>query len=208
MMMHAARYFYCAVDGLCIGTSSPEDGSIAILDVVPLFHNGTLAPMLEAAAYMAEKYAKAVAGDEGLVVGYYYGNEHAKDESLPNQAATIGSTIAAAVAASAPGKRACVVQVASARLSDPADAALVAYETNGSGSWTRADADVSIDPAASNWFLSALDDDVPIVDFDLHLDDVRHDWRNDQVRCRVERPRDGRENAPQVKAWVARRTKK
>lgn len=79
MMLHAARYFYCAVDGLCIGTSAEDE--VSILDVVPLFHNGTLAPMLEVAAYMAEKYAKSVAGNDGLVIGYYYGNQHIRDDS-------------------------------------------------------------------------------------------------------------------------------
>lgn len=104
---------------------------------------------------------------------------------LPVHAATIGSTIAEAVSASKPGSRTCIVQVSNARLEDPSDSAIVAYESDGSGAWTRTDAAISVDPAALNLFLSAIEDDIPIVDFDLHLDDVSQDWRNEQVPIAV-----------------------
>lgn len=172
-MMHAAQYYYCAVDGLCIGRSSNADGSVEIFDVIPLFHNGTLAPMLETAAFAAEKYAKT---RDGVVVGYYYANEHVRDDALPTTAANVASTIASNF------DNAVVLQISNSRLEDPDDNALLAFESSNGSTWTRTEKNtVRVDPNATNKFIRALDEKVPIIDFDLHLDDVRLDWRNPQV---------------------------
>ncbi|KAJ8604828.1 hypothetical protein CTAYLR_001034 [Chrysophaeum taylorii] len=170
MMLHAARYFYCGVDGLCIGSKKEED-LVEVTDVVPLFHNGTLAPMLEAAFTVSEKYAKGVEGK--TIVGYYYANEHVSDESVPPQATSIGATIA---------EDACILQLANKRLEDPKDPAVLAYDPDGA---TKRK--VLVAPRALNLFLKALDDDLPIVDFDLHLDDVSKDWRNAHVGAWLKR---------------------
>lgn len=100
MMLHAAKYPYCSVDGLLLGTDSH------VLDAIPLFHNGTLAPMLEAARAVCEKYA---ASKDWRILGYYYGSEHIKDEPPRVQLGVL-------------------VQILGSRLHDPDDHALVAYD--------------------------------------------------------------------------------
>lgn len=172
IMLHAAAYPHCAVDGLCLGT---VDGSaIAIADVVPLFHNGTLAPMLEAASHAAHAYASA---SGAKIVGYYAANEHLRDESISAAATGIATEIAAK------GGSAIVVQVSNKRLADPTDHGLNAYGKAAGGSYA---APCAVKCAPSSKFLTALDAGVHIVDFDAHLDDVTADWRN-----------------PQVSAWLA-----
>ena len=85
IMLHCAAYPHLAVDGLLVGTS--EGATIAVVDAVPLFHNGTLAPSVEAASLAVETYAKSAYG--GRVVGYYAANEHLRDESIAPAAAPV-----------------------------------------------------------------------------------------------------------------------
>ena len=109
IMLHCAAYPHLAVDGLLVGTS--EGATIAVVDAVPLFHNGTLAPSVEAASLAVETYAKSAYG--GRVVGYYAANEHLRDESIAPAAAPVADAIAAR------GGSAVVLQVSNKRLADP-----------------------------------------------------------------------------------------
>ena len=93
MILHAAKYPHCAVNGLLlapnneiqkIGSSSSsqqqqqscESSRMTFTDCIPLFHQiQGLTPMLEVALTQIEAMAKAA----GLVIaGYYHANEHFK----------------------------------------------------------------------------------------------------------------------------------
>jgi len=167
MLLHCATYPHCAVDGFCLGTVSGD--AIAVTDVVPLFHNGTLAPMLESAATQAAHHAAA---SGAAVVGYYAANEHVRDESIAAAAGAVADEIRAQSGA------AVVVMVSNKRLADPGDHGLSAYGRAADGEWTCAR---GVACAPSSKFLAALDANVKIVDFDAHLDDVSRDWRNPHV---------------------------
>ena len=136
MMLHAAKHTTSSVLGLCIGSTTvraraarvcsdvaprsrsvaaraqPKDASadgaenIEISEVVPLFHQEALAPMLEAATAMVDQWA-AVRGaprapsrappasvltartcgrqdnKKGQIIGCYHANELLKDENIP-----------------------------------------------------------------------------------------------------------------------------
>ena len=172
LMLHCAQYPHCAVDGLCVGTST--GGSIEIVDVVPLFHNGTLTPMLEAASKAAEVYATSKGAS---VVGYYAANEHLRDESIALCAGPVAEEIAAH------NGSAIVIQVSNKRLADPADNGLSAFGKGSDGQWNVT---AKVTCAPSSKFLSALDAGVGVHDFDTHLDDVSKDWRNGHVATWLE----------------------
>jgi hypothetical protein len=58
---------------------------------MPLFHQHTLAPMLEAATTLVQAYCEAKEGTH--IVGYYHGNELMTDHSVHPVAAKIVNTI-------------------------------------------------------------------------------------------------------------------
>jgi hypothetical protein len=172
IMLHCAAYPHLAVDGLLVGTS--EGATIAVVDAVPLFHNGTLAPSVEAASLAVETYAKSAYG--GRVVGYYAANEHLRDESIAPAATPVADEVAAR------GGSAVVLQVSNKRLADPGDHGLSAYG-RGADAWN---APLDLACAPSSKFVAALDAGVAVVDFDAHYDDVTKDWRNGHVRTWLE----------------------
>lgn len=164
MLLHCAQHPHCAVDGFCVGT--PKGDGVEIADVVPAFHNGSLAPGLEVAGANASAYAVAPA----YVCGYYCANAHLKDEAIPKSAAPIAQALA--LQASGP---VVVLQVSNRRLADPSDHGLVCYT---GPSFDRPGA-VACAPSSS--FMEALDAGVGLVDHDGHLDDASLDWRNPAV---------------------------
>ncbi|KAJ1444837.1 hypothetical protein M885DRAFT_551818 [Pelagophyceae sp. CCMP2097] len=169
LALHAAKYPHCAVDGLLLGSTVKQAGGleVTVLDAVPLFHNGTLAPLLEAATTMADAHAMQLGAH---IVGYYFANEHLEDESAPATTSSIAEAIEAAL-----GAPACILQLSNKRLANPGDAALVARTRQG-------ELKVDLKPAsAATAFLDAQAAGVDVFDFDAHFDDVTLDWRNAQV---------------------------
>ena len=169
VMLHCASYPHCAVDGLLVGTST--GGCVEVVDSVPLFHNGTLAPGVEAASKAVEVFAKEAYG--GAIVGYYAANEHLRDESIAPAAAPVADEIAGRNSGAA-----VVVMVSNKRLADPGDHGLSAYGRGGDGAWN---VPLALTCAPSSKFVAAADAGVSVVDFDVHLDDVTKDWRNEHV---------------------------
>ena len=87
MVLHAAKYPHCAVNGVLLAkhtTPKSEDPTLlprlTLADAVPLFHQiHGLSPMVEVALTQVE----AVARQEGLrIAGFYHANEHLKDSSV------------------------------------------------------------------------------------------------------------------------------
>ena len=93
MILHAAKYPHCAVNGVLIaskrrvkniGNSSDSSSSntkmLVITDAVPLFHqNLGLAPMTEVALAQVDSTA---ALNGRTIVGFYHANEHFEDVSV------------------------------------------------------------------------------------------------------------------------------
>ncbi|XP_069758236.1 ER membrane protein complex subunit 8 isoform X1 [Narcine bancroftii] len=85
MLLHAAKYPPCAVNGVLVAERPRRDGQpVLFVDCVPFFH-GTLAlaPMLEVALTLVDSWCKE---NNYIIAGYYQANERMKDTS-PNQVA-------------------------------------------------------------------------------------------------------------------------
>lgn len=161
MMMHASKHASWAVDGLCLGRIVGD--AVEVDDVFPLFHNGTLGPMLEAATSVAEKF--------GTVVGYYFANEHLEDAGL-GRAPTVGDGLGSAV----------LLQISNKDLADPSHHGLDLYVKDSTWIPSRS---INVPSTALNLFLSAIDDGLDVVDFDNHLNDVSKDFRNLHINSYV-----------------------
>ena len=90
IMLHASKHPHCPVNGLLLGQGSAAD-TLSVSDAVPLFHQHTLSPMLEAATTLAEQHCAEQGG--GLkIVGYYHANERANDRELSQLEVSVGRT--------------------------------------------------------------------------------------------------------------------
>ncbi|KAI7802312.1 ER membrane protein complex subunit 8 [Triplophysa rosa] len=88
MLLHAAKYPQCAVNGLLVAEKHKrKDGArdaALCVDCVPLFHGPlALAPMLEVALTLIDTWCKE---NKYVIAGYYQANERIK-EARPNQVA-------------------------------------------------------------------------------------------------------------------------
>merc|ERR1711976_128413 len=81
MLLHAAKYPHCAVNGVMLAEKpkSKDSRTVRFTDAIPLFHLSlTLAPMMEVALIQIEEYCKS----HGLIIGgYYHANEHYEETS-------------------------------------------------------------------------------------------------------------------------------
>lgn len=81
MLLHAAKYPHCAVNGLLVAEKhkkkdSPRD-SVLCVDCVPLFHGAlALAPMLEVALTLIDTWCKE---NKYVIAGYYQANERIRE---------------------------------------------------------------------------------------------------------------------------------
>ena len=69
-----------------------------IADAVPLFHQHTLAPMLESATMLVEQYCAELSkagGEKIQIIGYYHANERSDDHTLSPLAQKIADKIQA-----------------------------------------------------------------------------------------------------------------
>lgn len=77
-LIHTAKYPLNAVNGFLLGKK--ENGKILVLDSVPFLHNKlSLSPLYEFGLPLIENYAST---KSQAIIGYYYANEHLKDESF------------------------------------------------------------------------------------------------------------------------------
>lgn len=79
MIMHAAKYPHCAVNGLLLSTKRDTGKRAVLVDCVPLFHQTEgLTPMLEVALAQIESRCDRM----GLMVsGYYHASRSFKDST-------------------------------------------------------------------------------------------------------------------------------
>lgn len=80
MVLHAAKYPHCAINGLLLASAKDSSNNIEIIDVMPLFHqNLHLSPMAEIALVQTETLAAA---DDLQIAGYYAACELFQDNTI------------------------------------------------------------------------------------------------------------------------------
>lgn len=80
LILHAAKYPHCAVNGLLLADSKDEGKNVTIVDAVPLFHLSlNLTPMAEVALVQVEEAATA---RNQKIIGYYCASENYNSNSI------------------------------------------------------------------------------------------------------------------------------
>ncbi|XP_046659509.1 ER membrane protein complex subunit 8 [Homalodisca vitripennis] len=186
MILHAAKYPHCAVNGILLSECSKSKDSkkpsnIVYVDAVPLFHLCLhVSPMAEIALTQIDHWAST----EGLVIsGYYVANESIRDTSIEKPANRIADKIAEH------NSSACLVVIDNRLLSltmeEPAlivsQFADVKWKTLEKSSWSVPES--CLDTAATllerRWQEN-------VIDFDNHLDDITLDWRNKSANSAID----------------------
>lgn len=181
MIMHAAKYPHCAVNGLLLSERSKlhqEFGTQTFVDCIPLFHISLgLTPMAEIALMQVDQYCKT----SGLVItGYYQANENIKDNS-PNFVAL--KTIEKIAEQTTD---ACLVMINNHQLSYYMTEPAIVVSLFNDGKW-RPMEETSVQFENDDLTLTAAASLIQnkiyrhLVDFDNHLDDISVDWRNPAV---------------------------
>ena len=201
MILHAAKYPHCAVNGVLIASkrrvknissNAAENNSnkmLVITDAVPLFHqNLGLTPMTEVALAQVDSTA-ALNGRN--IVGFYHANEHFEDVSVD----TFSQRIADKIASASSDEASVLVTLDNRRLgvmmSHPAILVSVAEKKNGGGSWKRVEDNseqFSLEEGAVEAIAAMIQKGLPeqLVDFDNHLDDVAKDYLNVELNMEID----------------------
>uniref|UniRef100_A0A8C7MJ70 ER membrane protein complex subunit 8 n=1 Tax=Oncorhynchus kisutch TaxID=8019 RepID=A0A8C7MJ70_ONCKI len=188
MLLHAAKYPHCAVNGLLVAEKQKEKKKdshstpILCVDCIPLFH-GTLAlaPMLEVALTLIDTWCKE---NKYVIAGYYQANERTKD-FRPNQVAEkVGARIAENFSEAA------MIMVDSTRFTMGCYEPILAIYDHHENKWKCRDCNVDSfeDWCEAQKITSALLEGrsyESLIDFDNHLDDLRNDWTNPEINKSV-----------------------
>ncbi|XP_063235870.1 ER membrane protein complex subunit 8/9 homolog [Bacillus rossius redtenbacheri] len=185
MILHAAKYPHCAVNGILLAEDIRNKGEakgkeIFILDAIPLFHLCLhVTPMAEVALTQIDHWASSV----GLhIVGYYLANEDIRDLSFERC-----NRIAEKVADNF--SSACMVVIDNRNLTLNMENSALCVSQMVDGKWKSKDkssislARSCLDVAADLVQQCAYE---ALADFDNHLDDVARDWRNPALNRRVD----------------------
>lgn len=171
MILHAAKYPHCAVNGVLLSSAKSFGNTVEILDVMPLFHQCLhVSPMAEVALVQSESFA---ASNELQIAGYYAACELYQDRSIDK----------------APG-----IKIADKIVENNQNAALILLDNSLLGGKDPA---INIwQNKESHWVpttftLNQKDETLDAVDllvergamkdlhdFDNHLDDIKNDWAN------------------------------
>eukprot|EP00937_MAST-01D_sp_MAST-1D-sp2_P004897 g4897.t1 len=176
LTLHAAKYPHCPVNGLLVGWGSGAD-VLHVVDAVPLFHQHTLSPMLEAATMLVEQHCQS-AGEQLSIVGYYHANERVGDteqKALVRQIhAKVNENFSGAV----------LLMVQGDELADASSLALSCHwrgakGTNELGKFAGR-VELQDDGAKDELTQHLVGGDAKqrLMDFDEHFFDVSNDWRN------------------------------
>ncbi|CAG9088835.1 unnamed protein product [Plutella xylostella] len=180
LVLHAAKYPHCAVNGVLIADASKiKDGNrnqdLEVVDAIPLFHHSHyVTPMAEVALTQIDNMVQA---ENQVVVGYYAACENFNDNSIEDSP---GQKIAEKIAEMFPG--AIFIVIDNKKLVQQLDSAPVKLHKWNDGKWKPKPAN-SIDfqtPYALETVSHLLQRGVQkdLVDFDNYLDDLTMDWTN------------------------------
>ncbi|XP_034240437.1 ER membrane protein complex subunit 8/9 homolog [Thrips palmi] len=173
MILHAAKYPHCAINGLLLGRLSKDKDELLVTDAVPLFHVCLqVSPMAEIALTQVDH---AAANENLSIAGYYVANESISDLSIDKAANKIADKIAENFSS------ACFIVVDNKHLTLSMETAGIAVSQYNDGKWRGKDFKVDnevLDTAAALLEQRAFK---TLVDFDNHLDDVSQDWKNKEL---------------------------
>lgn len=173
MVLHAAKYPHCAVNGLLLASSKDSSNNIEIVDVMPLFHqNLHLTPMAEIALVQTEALAAA---NDLQIAGYYAACELFQDNTIDKAP---GVKIADKIAENNPN--AAFVIIGNSILSGRDSGAALSIWQNKESYWmpttfTLNQVDETLDAVELLIERGAMKD---LYDFDNHLDNIKNDWTN------------------------------
>lgn len=173
MILHAAKYPYCAVNGLLLAKNKDSQNNIEIVDVMPLFHqNLHLSPMAEIALVQTESLAAA---NEFQIAGYYAACELFQDNTIEKAP---GIKIAEKIAENNPNAAFIIINNPTLRSKD-SGAALNIWQNKENHwlptSFTLNQINETLDAVDLLIERGAMKD---LYDFDNHLDNIKNDWTN------------------------------
>lgn len=173
MVLHAAKYPHCAVNGLLLASAKDSSNNIEIIDVMPLFHqNLHLSPMAEIALVQTEALATA---NDLQIAGYYAACELFQDNTIDKAP---GVKIADKIAENNPNAAFIIISNTIFEGKDNG-AALNIYQNKESHwvptSFTLNQINETLDAVELLIQRGAMKD---LYDFDNHLDNIKLDWRN------------------------------
>uniref|UniRef100_A0AAY4BDM9 MPN domain-containing protein n=1 Tax=Denticeps clupeoides TaxID=299321 RepID=A0AAY4BDM9_9TELE len=188
MLLHAAKYPHCAVNGLLVAERQKDKKRdshhvpVLCVDCVPLFH-GTLAlaPMLEVALTLIDTWCKE---NRYVIAGYYQANERIKD-ARPNQ---VAEKVAARISENF--SEAAMIMVDNSRFTMGCFEPILSVFDHHENKWKCRDSNVDYfeDWSEAQKITSALLENrsyESLIDFDNHLDDLRNDWTNPEINKSV-----------------------
>lgn len=173
MILHAAKYPHCAINGLLLASSKDSSNTIEIVDVMPLFHqNLHLSPMAEIALVQTEALAAA---NDLQIAGYYAACELYQDNTIDKAP---GLKIADKIAENNPN--AAFIIINNSLLSSKDSSAALNIWQNKEGHWMQTSLTLNqynetIDAVELLIERGAMKD---LYDFDNHLDNIKNDWTN------------------------------
>eukprot|EP00471_Norrisiella_sphaerica_P003441 CAMPEP_0184481132 /NCGR_PEP_ID=MMETSP0113_2-20130426/2674_1 /TAXON_ID=91329 /ORGANISM="Norrisiella sphaerica, Strain BC52" /LENGTH=188 /DNA_ID=CAMNT_0026860061 /DNA_START=20 /DNA_END=586 /DNA_ORIENTATION=- len=164
---HAVKYALRPVCGVLLGRE--ESGDVVVEDAIPLFHNYPLGPMLELALMQVDEFSKEAKTE---IVGCYWANELADDMSVHRIAKRIGTQIVKFF------KNAGILVVNNETLGKAVEGTISAFTPTNEGKCVVSISDSeSLEKRISGKQLA----EIPIVDFDEHLANVKLDWLHQKV---------------------------
>ncbi|XP_011503236.1 PREDICTED: ER membrane protein complex subunit 8/9 homolog [Ceratosolen solmsi marchali] len=183
IILHAAKYPHCAINGLLLGKQN-NSNELQIIDVAPLFHICLhVTPMSEVALTMVEQLAL----NQGLIIaGYYLANENINDTSTDKPAhrgisEKIVEHFNHALIAVVDNKKMTVgMNMNSLKISQYLD-----------GKWKFKDpSSINYEGGANlleaTYHLIRRKEYRNLVDFDNHLDNISLDWQNLKLNEKID----------------------
>lgn len=172
MILHAAKYPHCAVNGLLLSNTKTSSNNVEIVDVMPLFHQClNVSPMAEIALIQTEAFASS---NDLQIAGYYAACELFQDHSIDKAP---GIRIADKIVENNPS--AALILIDNALTSDENEPALHVWQNKEnhwiSTSFTLNQKNETLDAVDLLIERGAMKD---LQDFDNHLDNTKNDWAN------------------------------
>ncbi|KAK3570938.1 hypothetical protein QTP86_030928 [Hemibagrus guttatus] len=188
MLLHAAKYPHCAVNGLLVAEKQKDKkkeghgAPVLCVDCVPLFHGSlALAPMLEVALCLIDTWCKE---NKYVIAGYYQANDRIKDARPGQVAEKVATRILENFS------NAAMIIVDNSKFNMGCSTPALSIYDHSDNKWKCRDP--SVDPF-EDWteaqkITAALLESrsyESLIDFDNHLDDLRNDWTNPEINKSV-----------------------
>ncbi|XP_034831403.1 ER membrane protein complex subunit 8/9 homolog [Maniola hyperantus] len=183
IILHAAKYPHCAVNGVLLADGSKiksgnKNQDLDIVDSIPLFHHSHyVSPMAEIALTQIELQAQQ---DNTVIAGYYAACENFRDNTVEK---CPGQKIAEKIVEYFPS--AVFIVVDNKRMVQNLDSPAIKIHKYSEGKWKPKDANKVLfqTPYVLETVSHLLQRRVQkdLVDFDNYLDDSTQDWSNSGI---------------------------